>query len=207
MSAAFEPLSTQAEAGTEVAPAPPVTEVPAVAAGRSAPPSLAVLGVVTAAIAAWGGVVAYVGPTFGYSADGSGSWHWNLAHALLGLVPGAIGLVTGIAMISAGSRLALGIGRFSLGMLGLIALACGGWFAIGPLAWPVLLHARGYFVGASPLRTLANEVGYSFGPGLILAACGGFALGWSVRHRPAPVVTPVTGLGQSHRLHGASPAV
>jgi len=207
VSAAFEQRPTPAGAGTESEPAEPVIEAPAVVAGRAVPASLAMLGVVTAAISAWGGIVAYVGPTFGYSADGSGSWHWNLAHALLGLVPGAIGVVAGLAMISAGSRLGLGIGRVSLAMLGLIVLACGAWFVIGPLAWPVLLHASGYFVGASQLHMLANEVGYSFGPGLILAACGGFALGWSVRHRPAPVAAPVAGVARSRRLHGASPVV
>ena len=66
---------------------------------------------------------------------------------------------------------------------------------IGPFAWPVIDNTHAYFAPTSPMHLLANMVGYSLGTGLILAACGAFALGWAVRHqRPfeaaaAPVST------------------
>jgi hypothetical protein len=141
------------------------------------------IGTLTVLISAWGGIVPYIGPLFGYSADGAGSWYWNLAHAILGLAPGAIGVVMGLVILSRTSGVIFGRGRISLATAGLIALLCGAWFVIGPLAWPVITNHRAYFVTASPLRALANEIGYSLGTGVILAACGAFAIGWATRHQ------------------------
>jgi hypothetical protein len=52
-------------------------------------------GVVAVLVSAWGGIVPYVGPLFDYSGDGSGSWHWDLAHAVLALAPGILGFCSG----------------------------------------------------------------------------------------------------------------
>ncbi len=134
-------------------------------------------------ISAWGGIIPFVGPSFGYSADGTGSWHWSLTHAVVALVPGAIGVFIGI-MVLAGSRgLVVGRGRMSLAGAGLLIVACGAWFVAGPWAWPVIEHTRSYFVFASPLRTLANLGGYALGPGVIVASCGAFFIGWASRHQ------------------------
>ncbi|MGH9304537.1 MAG: hypothetical protein ACRDZ5_09020, partial [Acidimicrobiales bacterium] len=59
---------------------------------------------------------------------------------------------------------------------------CGAWFVIGPLAWPVLEGAH-VFVGASPLVELTYWIGYSLGPGLLLAMLGGLSMGISVLNR------------------------
>jgi hypothetical protein len=135
------------------------------------------------AISAWGAIVPFVGPSFGYSADGAGSWHWSLTHVVVALVPGAIGVLVGL-MVLAGSRgLVMGRGRVSLAGAGMIVLICGAWFAAAPWAWPVIQNTGAYFVGASPLRTLANIAGYALGPGLIAAACGAFFMGWASRHQ------------------------
>jgi hypothetical protein len=152
--------------------------------------SLRLVGLVTVLVSAWGGLVPYLGPTFGFSADGSASWTWNLAHGVLALTPGAVGVIAGLSMLSAGSRLAFGFGRLSLAGAGLLALAAGGWFVLGPAAWPVLVNTHAYFVGGSPFRVLEYLAGYSLGTGLIVAAGGAFALGWSMRHqrRLAPAV-------------------
>jgi hypothetical protein len=144
--------------------------------------SLSTIGLLTVAISAWGGIIPYVGPSFGYSADGSGSWQWNLTHTVLALVPGAIGCLVGLSFLARIPEGGIGRRRTSLSLAGLIAVLCGAWFVIGPLAWPVIDTTRAYFVGASPLRLLADQVGYSLGTGLILAMCGAFALGWATRH-------------------------
>jgi hypothetical protein len=144
--------------------------------------SLSTIGIMTVSISAWGGIVPYIGPTFGYSADGSTSWQWNLTHSVLALVPGAIGFLIGLSFLARIPEGSVGRRKTSLGMAGFIAVLCGAWFVIGPLAWPVIDNTHAYFVGASPLRQLANAVGYSLGTGLILAMCGAFALGWATRH-------------------------
>jgi hypothetical protein len=144
-------------------------------------------------VSAWGGIIPYVGPTFGFSADGSSSWQWNLSHADLALIPGAIGCLFALSLLGrVGPR--VGLHRLELTIGGLLALASGAWFVIGPAAWPVLVSNGRYFVSASPLRELAFQIGYSLGPGLIVAASGAFAIGWAARHNrplttsaPAPV--------------------
>jgi|GEM_PF-1319737 len=168
---------------------------------RSVALSLLGLSVVALVIGAWGGIAPYVGPAFGYSADGSGSWHWTLSHALLGLVPGAVAVAVAMAFVPLAARAGRGRGRVLLWLSGLACLLCGAWFVVGPAAWPVLTDASRYFVPAAPLQALGNVVGYSLGPGVVLAACGAFAMGWAVRHRrDAVAVQPVaagTGVGQA----------
>lgn len=156
--------------------------------GRS---GLAFAGIIAVLVSAWGGIVPYVGPLFGYSGDGSASWTWNLAHGVLGLVPGVVGVLLGLFVLGEARGVTIGRGRLSLATAGTLLMAVGAWFAIGPLAWPVLSNGSAYFVtNGSHLRLLANEVGYSIGTGLILVICGAFVDGWASRHQPrATVVT------------------
>jgi hypothetical protein len=141
-------------------------------------------GVVAMLVSAWGGIIPYVGPIFGYSGDGSGSWYWNLAHALLALVPGAVGVVLGLFVIGESRGIALGRGRLSLATAGTLLMITGAWFVIGPLAWPVLSNGGSYFVAGSHLKLLAYELGYSLGTGIILVVCGAFIDGWASRNLP-----------------------
>jgi hypothetical protein len=150
---------------------------------------LGAAGIVAVLVSAWGGLVPFVGPVFGFSADGSGSWHWSLAHAVLALVPGAVGVVVGLFVIAEARGIAVGRGRFTLASAGTVLMVCGAWFAIGPLAWPVLASTGTYFVSGSHLTALEHELGYSIGPGLVLVFCGAFVAGWASRHAPK-----VTGL-------------
>jgi len=155
-------------------------------ATRISTPGIEVAGLCTVLLGAWGGIVPFVGPVFGFSGDGSAGWRWNLAHALVSLAPGAGAVFAGLLVVLAG-RAVYRPGGLALG--GLLAALCGAWFAAGPLSWPVLEHAA-FFVTAPPLRELTYWIGYSLGPGLLLVALGSFVLG-----RPAPeptVIPPVT---------------
>ncbi len=147
-------------------------------------------GIIAVLVSAWGGIVPYIGPLFHFDADRSGSWHWNLAHAVLALAPGALGVVLGLFVVAQARGIAVGRGRLSLAAAGALIMVCGAWFAVGPLAWPVISNSTHYFVAASPSTLLAREVGYSIGTGLILVFCGAFVDGWASRHQPrATVVT------------------
>jgi len=149
------------------------------------------VGVLAVLAAAWGGIVPFVGPTFGYSADGSGSWHWSMAHFWLGFLPGVAGVLIGATIVAETRGITAHRGRISLAAAGLVLMASGAWFMIGPMAWPVLTTHTGYFVAASPLRSLANSLGYSLGVGAILLGCGGFVAGWASRHQSKTAVPPV----------------
>jgi hypothetical protein len=163
-----------------------------ITSGRTRSISLGAVGLVALVASAWGGIVPYVGPSFGFSADGFGSWHWNLGQAVLALIPGAIGCLFALSLMG---RTAAGatLRRVGITSGGLLAIASGAWFVIGPFAWPVLVNGGRYFVTASPLGELEHQVGYALGPGLILAACGAFAIGWAARHdRPLGTLGTVT---------------
>jgi hypothetical protein len=140
--------------------------------------SIEMAGLLIVLLGAWGGIVPYVGPLFGFSGDGSGAWRWTFSHALLNLAPGAVALAFGLLIMVACRSLA---GRPVLALAGLVVAVCGAWFIIGPLAWPVMRSGAAYFVGARPLRELAFWIGYSLGPGSLLIGLGAFAIG-----RPAP---------------------
>jgi hypothetical protein len=156
--------------------------VPVQQATRSFSVSLSAIGILTIAISAWGGIVPYIGPAFGFSADGTGSWYWSMTHSVLALIPGAIGVLIGFSFLARVPDDGIGRRKASLGFAGLLAVACGAWFVVGPLAWRVIDNVGPYFVATSPLRQLANQSGYALGPGVILAMCGAFAIGWATRH-------------------------
>jgi hypothetical protein len=136
---------------------------------------LAVLGLLTIAIGAWGGIVAYLGPSFGYDASSSGSWYWDWQHSLLYLIPGAVAVVTGLWMWALAARTHAGSGRFGAGLAGLLLLAAGAWFVLGPVVW-TLFYSTPVFGPASPMNNFLHQLGYNLGPGLILVALGGMTL-------------------------------
>src|SRR6516165_6135499 len=156
---------------------------------------LGTAGVVAVLVSAWGGIIPYVGPAFNYSGDGSGSWHWNLAHTVLALLPGALGVLLGLFVIAESRGVTVGRGRLSLAAAGTLLMICGAWFAIGFLAWPVIADSGPYFVAATHLRVLADEVGYGIGVGLILVFCGAYVVGWASPHQLKASVLPGTTAG------------
>jgi hypothetical protein len=99
------------------------------------------VGFVALVVSAWGGIVAFVGPTFGFSADGAASWHWDLSHAVLALIPGALGCLAALTFL-APANASVTRRRLSLTAAGIIGIASGAWFVIGPLAWPVLVNTH-----------------------------------------------------------------
>ena len=140
-------------------------------------------GVVTILISTWGALIPFVEPIFGFHATGTPSFHWNAAHTLLAVVPGAVGVAMGFAVLWAVSRVGVGRGRITLVWAGLITILSGAWFVVGPRAWPVITTHGVYFASASPLRGLLYQVGYALGTGVILIVCGGYVMGWASRHQ------------------------
>ncbi len=189
-------MSTSAIAGTEPVERSDVGRREARARHDVGRLGLGTAGVIAVLVSAWGGIVPYVGPLFDYSGDGSGSWHWSLAHGVLALVPGAAGALLGLFVIAQSRGITVGKGRLSLATAGTLLMVSGAWFAVGPLAWPVLSNGGSYFVASTHLRVLAYEVGYSIGTGLVLVVCGAFVDGWATRHQPnAAAVTARTPTG------------
>ncbi len=165
----------------EAVPVAPMTSPVPVA--RISASALILVGIATMLVAIWGAIAPFIGPTFGFSADGAGAWKLSGAHLLLGVLPGAVAFVAGVLILVIAPRTIYWSSRGSLAGAGLLAVMAGAWFVVGPLARPVLSTSGSYYVVASPLRELAFQIGYSYGPGLLIIMAGGFALGWSARHQ------------------------
>jgi hypothetical protein len=134
-----------------------------------------------ALLGAWGAIVPYVGPTFGYpepAGSNQAAWQWTAASWQFHLVPGVVAVVAGLLLMSGAS-----VG----GLLGLLA---GAWFIVGPevrLAWASHVHAGALPTGASKWMQALTPIGYHLGTGLLMCALGAFALGLAaIARRPTP---------------------
>jgi hypothetical protein len=126
-------------------------------------------------VSAWAAIVPFVGPSFGFSPDGTASWTWNRAHALGALVPGLVSLLACLIIVILARHPSGTLVPSRLVSAGLLIFLCGAWFASVPVVWPVLVGS--YFRDASPSLTLASWMGSATGPGVLLAAFGAFAMG------------------------------
>jgi hypothetical protein len=148
--------------------------------------SIETAGLLTLLLGAWAGLVPYAAPAFGYSADGTGSWYWDLAHTVLFLVPGGVACLAGLMIMIAGLSHAPSR-RAMLGYAGLLTALSGAWLVVGPFTWPVLEGHAFFITGASSTRELIFSVMYSIGTGGLILALGAFVLG-----RPRPSSTPAS---------------
>jgi hypothetical protein len=122
-------------------------------------------------LSAWAGIVPFIGPTFGFSADGTSSWTWNEVHAYGALVPGAVGVLACLLIFASIRR------PVATGTWGFVLFLCGAWLTVVPVVWPVIVGP--YFHAASPSMALAHWLAYSSGPGILLAAFGAYIMGRS----------------------------
>ena len=156
------------------------------------PRGLALIGLIGLLTSAWGGIVPYVGPMFGFNSNGSASWEWSFLHAMVYLVPGVVGVFASLVVLSrAGAssilergRIGRALARMSLAFAGVLLLACGAWFIVGPAAWGALGAPGTVFAPAtSNAANFVNQIGYNLGVGVILAALGGMAFKASTGER------------------------
>jgi hypothetical protein len=141
----------------------------------SAPLSLILGGFLALLVSAWAAIVPFVGPSFGFSPDGTASWTWNRAHLLGALVPGAISLLACLIIVVLARHPSGRLVPSRLVSAGFLIFLCGAWFASVPVVWPVLVGS--YFRHASPSLTLGYWMGSATGPGVLIAAFGAFAMG------------------------------
>lgn len=131
-----------------------------------------VTGVLVLLIGAWIAIVPYLAPFLRFSGDGTPSWTWSFAHSMLFLVPGAVAVFAGLVIFAGGQ----GAWRDLLKLGGTLAVLCGAWVVVGPVAWHAM-EGSSFFVAAAPMRELAYWISYSLGPGGLLLVLGAFAIG------------------------------
>ena len=150
--------------------------------------SLGLLGVLVVAVSAWGGIVAYIGPTFDFDTGSTtNAWIWSQSHWTLMLTAGAVGIVGGVLLM-----LPVGLAAARLGAV--LALIAGGWFVLGPTLAPLWQHAGVTTSGSDGVTGSRTErvlegIGYHYGTGTVLMLLGAFALGLLAA---VPAVAPAT---------------
>ena len=165
----------------EAVPAAPLTS-PAPMARISAS-ALILVGIATVLVAIWGAIVPFIGPTFGFSADGASAWNLSDAHLLLGVLPGAVAFVAGVLiLLIAPSHPFLvwpGVARRcrSPRRHGWRLVRRGTTSPAGLVHFRQLLrHRKSASRARVPDRLLVR-------PGLLIIMAGAFTLGWSARHQ------------------------
>ncbi len=134
----------------------------------------AVSAVLLILLGAWGALVPFVGPYFGYAFGSGQPWVFTLDRLWLSVLPGLAVVLGGILLGPSANRVAGGLGAW-------LALLGGIWYVAGPVLgqlWGTTGPGApiGEPVGGTWLQVLA-QLGYFYGLGALITALAAFALG------------------------------
>jgi len=132
----------------------------------------ALSGLLLAVLGLWGGLIPFVGPSFGYAIGPDASWHWTAGRLWLEVLPAAAVLAGGLMLVAAATR-----GSGATGAT--LALAGGAWFILGPsmsMLWNHGVAQTGAAHGSTGVRVLA-WLGFFYVLGAAVVTIAGWALG------------------------------
>jgi len=130
-------------------------------------------GLLIVLLGVWGGLVPFVGPSFGYAFTPDLSWHWTTGRLLLEVVPAAATVLGGLAMMASASRVS---GWFG----GWLAAAGGAWFVTGQwfsMLWNNGVMQAGQPASASSAGQVAEWLGFFLGLGVVIVFLAAIAMG------------------------------
>jgi hypothetical protein len=144
---------------------------PLASRGRASGALLVLLG-------AWGALIPFVGPYFGYAYTPDKAWAYTSGRLVLSVLPGAVVFLGGLLVL--GSEGAAAIGGF-------FAAVGGAWFVVGAEVMAVATNGGSYGPG-SPVVTsgsafapatmrLLEHIGFYSGLGVVIVFLGALALG------------------------------
>jgi len=130
-------------------------------------------GVLLVLLGAWGALVPFIGPHFGYAYTPNATWTMTAGRLWLEVVPGAVAFLGGLLLIGSTSR-AIGL------WAGWLSAVAGAWFAIGPVVSRLWGHGQpqpGSPVGGSTISAVVEEIGFFTGLGVVIVFLAATALG------------------------------
>ncbi len=150
---------------------------PAVTSGRAKAAGLIVL-----IAGVWGGLIPFVGPTFGYDMGNTAAWVVTESRVTLHLVPGIVAVIGGAMLLGRGTSQTLGA---------TLGTAAGVWFVIVPSLHPLWAGQSmgGGMMGGSALSNALSALGYHYGTGALVMVAAAYAWGALSSRRPASVST------------------
>jgi hypothetical protein len=124
-------------------------------------------------LGAWGGLIPFIGPYFGYAYTPDRAWTYTTGRLWLQIIPGAAVFLGGLIVLASRLR------PVALAGAGLAA-AGGAWFVIGTLlrqVWPAISALQAGFPVGAPLTRFVEQIGFFTGLGLVVVFLAAVALG------------------------------
>jgi hypothetical protein len=152
---------------------------PLASRGRASGALLVLLG-------AWGALIPFVGPYFGYAYTPDKAWAYTSGRLVLSVLPGAAVFLGGLLVLASEGAAAIG---------GFFAAVGGAWFVVGAEVMAVAARGGSYGPGSpvvtsgpafAPATTrLLEHIGFYSGLGVVIVFLGALALGKAVIARLA----------------------
>jgi hypothetical protein len=145
-------------------------------------------GLLILALGIWGGIIAFVGPYFGFTLGPDHTWTWTTSRLWLDVLPSIAAVLGGLALLGFTRRAVVRFGA-ALALLG------GAWFAVGP-SLSEIWHAggaQGIAHGSTAVRGL-EMLSLHTGLGVLIAALAAYSLPGvlDTRASGAPQAAPTT---------------
>ena len=152
----------------------------------------ATIGLLILLLGVWGALIPFVGPYFNYQIGTTSTWDWSVQRLWLSVLPGVAAAVGGLIMLLSTRRSTASFG-------GLLALAGGLWFVIGPsmsMLWNHGLQATGPAFGDTGTRVI-EWIGFYYGTGALITLLSAYGLGFLAAlpvtdEAVAPAAAPTT---------------
>jgi peptidoglycan/LPS O-acetylase OafA/YrhL len=136
----------------------------------------------------WGGLIAFIGPSFHYAYTPATSWTYTSGRLWLEILPGAAVFLAGLLLILTNGRL---IALFGAA----VAAAAGAWFTLGTVFSPLWNHnvpLGGSPASATVVMRIAEQVGFYTGLGVVIVCVASFAFGRILSLPAYPVPVPAS---------------
>jgi hypothetical protein len=131
-------------------------------------------GVLVLLLGAWGALVPFIGPRFGYAYTPNSTWTMTEGRLWLEVVPGAVAVLGGLILIGVASR-AMGL------WAGWLTALAGAWFAVGPIIsklWTANGQPQtGTPVGTTTMQAVIEQIGFFTGLGVVIVFLAAAAIG------------------------------
>lgn len=142
---------------------------------------LAAAGLVLLVLGIFGGLVPYVGPSFGYGMGDVPAWTWTESRATLHLLPGVVAAIGGFLLYRSRELAGARAGA-------LLAAAGGVWFVIAPTLhplWASTVSTGMSGMGSSALSSALSSLGYHYGTGVLITLVAAYSVGALAASRTA----------------------
>ncbi len=149
-------------------------------------------------LGAWGAIIPFIGPYFGYAYINHQTWHFTYGRLWLDILPGVAVLLAGLILVGASSRV-------TAVFAGWLAAVGAAWFVIGTQVSRLWNHGviqTGHPVGGYVRQTF-EWLGYYYLLGAVVLFFAAFAIG-RVSITAARDVLPAEGGGRWRRRRAAT---